>query len=688
MIKRQFNFLGNSRFDVPHAKSLELSAANDFDSLVGQAICGSVPLVIRGFTINPVIHLGQPATTIQVSVANSIAFHPQGSESGTVLTVPANRAIETLNASNSRLEGSFTANVINYLGLDIRRQTDNTTVDTVKFLNPDTKEEISKRVPLARTLDYKLIVSTQDFDTTLGVLPIAKILTDSNNAVVSIVDARDFLFRLASGGTVPNIYNSFSWPNGRSEVATNDDFNAGDRGIRSEKDFNDAIMSRLWEIGGGQQWYSPTADRNVEMTRFGSPFSSTGEYFEWDGSNLHWQGLKFVFDNSSVAGVYYNDVADQIGDSAGLTDLADGDCIYVDIDRTSNRTGGTALLAAKTSIQDLGTPIVPGSRWVIAWRSGAQIYTRNSSFPVGTQFHVATDLVQGTVRLSYAAGTPADPLVPPLNATNGILLSATGAGYGIQATGGSTGIGGKFYGADVAGLPAGQGAYVKGGDSVTDDGGLGLEILGGDGDNGGKGLQVNGGDSVASGSGGDGASIIGGDGDFGGVGATINGGTGVSVDGIGIIASGKFGVQVSSTDGSQGTAIQSNGRIEINSDNPAVSSNIGRTLTKKNIVIAHGEILQGAVVDGFNIHAVADNGSFLDVTLGTTISNDTFTVITSRLGTSVGYSVQARVRDGNGGAGSRALITFHGLTEGGGTTDISSGSVGTNWCFTVYGAQP
>lgn len=426
-IERQENWLGQQRVDVQHLRALESGVAYDFDTLAGQLLAGGRALVASGFqvVVSP-SPLGHQASSLQVSTAGSVLLHPLASESGTAFRAPADRALETLSSSNARVEGSFTAGAVNYVGVDLRRAADSSTSDVVQFLDPDTNAESAKEVPLARTLDYVIVVSQQDFSSTPWVAPVALITTDSGNNVTAVTDARALLFRLASGGSVPSTTSTYSWPNGRLPATNSLDFSSGDKAIGSLKDWLDAASTRLWELGGGERWYSPTDDRNVQMVRSGATFTG-GEYFEWDGTNLHWKGLSFTFDNSTAV---TNTVSNQLTDSPGLTDLTDGQCVYVDVDRATN---AAALTAGKGSLATLGTPTIPGSRFVIAWRSGTSIFTRNSYFAVGTAFAVATTTALGVVKLSATAGAPAAPVVPSIDGSGraqagGLTRGGVGAG--------------------------------------------------------------------------------------------------------------------------------------------------------------------------------------------------------------------------------------------------------------------
>lgn len=364
-------------------------------------MAGGVALVSNGFLL---ISTGiTKAEQLQVLTAGGTLIHPLASESGSIFQVEANRANEVLNSTNTRVVGSFTPSQVNYIGIDLIRTTDESTSDLSMFLDTVSLVDTPKEVPLGRTLDYRIVISTNDFAQTPTLAPLAIVTTDANKNITAITDARNTPWRLGSGGTIPNKKNAYAWPDGRKEDTSGNAFIGGDKAIKSMKEWADAAMSRLWELGGGEYWYSPTADRNVKMTRSGSRFTSTGEYFEWDGTNLHWKGLAFVFDNSTGT---TNTIADQTTDSTGLTDLADGECIYVDVDRSQN----AALTPVKTAVATLGTSVVPGSRWVIAWRSGSSILTRDQGAPVGSSLQVATTAAVGTVKLSAADLAPVDPI--------------------------------------------------------------------------------------------------------------------------------------------------------------------------------------------------------------------------------------------------------------------------------------
>ncbi len=437
-VQRQQNWLGQQRVDVQHARAIESGVAYDFD-VAGQLVAGRVPTVVSGFTFQLAGAVGNDAEDLTLQVAGSMLLHYFATESGSFFRVDDDRDDEVLGPTNPRVDGSFTPGTINYVGLDLVRLADDSTADDVQFLVPSTNVERSQRTPLARSMDYRLKVSTNEFGSTPGVLPLALVETDSSNRVVTLTDARWLLFRLGAGGSSPSAMSPFGWPGGRNESDPDPTVAsvAGDRSIFSLKEWMAAAMTRIWEIGGGEFWYSLTADRNVKMTA-ADAFTSTGQPFEWiAGANLHWKDLKFVFDNSSGA---YNLVVAQETDSPGLTNLADGECVYVDFDRTQNAT----VTPHKAVLRTLGGSARPGQRWVFAWRVGADIFVRDQVTPVNAvsvDGAYATMTRLGLVKLTADPTTGfANPIVPVVLGTPG-YVTAGGLSHNTDLTTGDVLVG-------------------------------------------------------------------------------------------------------------------------------------------------------------------------------------------------------------------------------------------------------
>lgn len=419
-VQRQSSLQGQQRVDVPQLRAIESGVAADFDVL-GIVMSGKTPVVASGFAIASAGAVGNEAEKLVMSVAGASLIHFEATEAGSVFRVPENRADEVLGPTNPRIDGAFTPNSTNFVGIDIIRAADDSTADTLMFYNPSTDSESPVVTPLARTADYRIVVSTTEFSATPGLAPIAVVKTDSQNKVVTLSDARNLMFRLGAGGSSPSSITSYSWPGGRTETGTLATV-GGDRSIPDLKSWMNAVMSRIWEGNGGEYWYSLTEYRNVRMFGFGSRFTSTGEYFEVVNASgtyhLHWKGIRIVFDNSTAV---INEVSNQLSNSVGLTDLADGECLYVDLDRTQDRkvSLSNALVAVKAPLATLGGSARPGQRYVLAWRTGTgadSFWVRDQPFAVGGSFKLATTAAYGTVRITsdpvtYSSDSPVVPTV-------------------------------------------------------------------------------------------------------------------------------------------------------------------------------------------------------------------------------------------------------------------------------------
>lgn len=448
-VTRQGNWLEQQRVDIPHMRSIESSVCGDFDVLVGRALTGSAPLIVRGFEVGSV-GVGIPPTSLTLNAADGLVFNLQAAESGSFLWVPASTPIDALiPITNPKIVGGWSAGTINFVGVGFIREPDDTTIDVVAFRDPSTGRDAPKQVPLAKTLDYAIHISSTPFSSTTTIVPVAKITLDSAGLITSVEDARPMMFRLGAGGDSPDRYSHYTaWSRPETySTSTNNAFMGGDKELGSMKGWMDAVMTRIWEVGGGEYWYSATADRNVSLTTYGTPFS-TGEYFIWTiGTNtLEWKNLRMVFSGSSS---YRVDITN------GSSVVLPGQALYIDIDRTKfyapawvastlyavgdivvngglayeNTTAGTSGLAGPagtgTGIIDgscvwkyvglgvvggltahvgdlvgLGTGTPPGSRWVIARRDGGDVFVWGWRYPVGTTLNPATPTAMGAVKIS------------------------------------------------------------------------------------------------------------------------------------------------------------------------------------------------------------------------------------------------------------------------------------------------
>jgi hypothetical protein len=591
-VKRQKNWISQQRVDNVHLREIESAVAGDFDDLAGKIMASGKPLVVSGMALSMGAAVGSFATQLVLNTAGSIVLHGTASEPGALFVVPGTQPAETLNTSNTNILGAFTPNAINYIGIDLIRLVDNTTTDLVKFRSATTKKEFSQQVPLARTLRYRIVISTNDFVLQPNVAPIAEVILDTNGVVTSVTDCRQMMFRLGTGGSSPNPLAPYSWvsrtENPVTSTSTVDPFVGADKSIASFLDFFHALESRLWEVGGGEHWYSQTSDRDVLFIRDSANIFTDGENFEWTGSNIHWKGISFDFGNSTAV---RNTINQQLTNSAGLTDLAVGECLYVDVDRA---TDGAALTMHKAALTSVGGGAIPGSRQIIAWRVTEGVFVRGQMLPVGSSNVHATTSSYGVVELYFGTGLVAlDAVVPYIRATTTDMLvptitsvaQATNA-WGVKATGNGTspgvwGIGGATNGGGVYGQGTAAGSGVRGdggstnapgvegrgggttGTGVTGTGGVGSPSgaaigvwgvgkntgAGVHGDGGGTGIGTGGpgivgvggpnnGNGVEGTGDGLGSGIVGNGGPVNGAGVLGNGGTGTGSGGPGILGIG------------------------------------------------------------------------------------------------------------------------------------------------------
>jgi hypothetical protein len=341
----------------------------------------------------------------------ALILHYGASEAGTIFSVDDDAANESLDSTNAKVEGSFVASSTNYIGLDLVRAPDASTSDSVQFYDASSADETSETIPLSRTLQYKIVISTQNFTISTNIIPIAKVITNSTNAVVSITDTRKMMFRLGSGGDAANSSYKYPWGS-RTENAIlytggNDPFVGEDKNINNLKSWMDTVMTSIWEIRGGEHWYSPVNFNNLKIN-FG-PISTLADNVVFDTvSNpdlLKWESLAVTFENANNSGVYFNTIANN---TAGVSFNTDGMCLYVDITRESNATN---IPASVGNLQTLGSSSIPGRRVVIAWRRNGQVYVRDRPYEAGRTIPIASTSVNGIVQLSAASNTPATPKV-------------------------------------------------------------------------------------------------------------------------------------------------------------------------------------------------------------------------------------------------------------------------------------
>jgi len=261
------------RVDTTHLKSVESAVSNDFDELLSSMVTGEgKSYVIRGFEINMPGAVGAAASSLQLIVENSSFLHGNSNTSGTFYEIPTGTDPEILSSTtNEKVEGAFTTNTDNYIGIEFDREVDDATIDQVAFWEINTDIEFTKTVPLAITLNYKIVISTSSFAS--NVLPIAIVQTDGSNNVVDITDRRSLLCRLGTAGdSEPDPFYNYPWADGREEnpYESNSEvspFQGGDKQIGSIKELFDALMTEIKSLKGTTYWYSESTGGSIYRLR-------------------------------------------------------------------------------------------------------------------------------------------------------------------------------------------------------------------------------------------------------------------------------------------------------------------------------------------------------------------------------------------------------------------------------------
>lgn len=247
------------RLDLPDLLSIDSYAAGDFKYLLKGLVNDTKPYILKGFdVIDPASAIG--AQTCSIRISDSSVFYP-GSNAG-----PFFYGLPEGDPNAQPLVPELRKNAVNYVYLTFT--TFNTSADSKAFWDPDKGSgaggEFPQDVNTESVLTCQVNVSVGAFPA--NTIPIAKI-TVGAVVITAIEDARDMLFRLGSGGINPNPYANYSWsslPNSsyqRSEPPTTmmaggvNPFEGADKNILSLKDWMDAIMTKLKELGGTTHWY-------------------------------------------------------------------------------------------------------------------------------------------------------------------------------------------------------------------------------------------------------------------------------------------------------------------------------------------------------------------------------------------------------------------------------------------------
>lgn len=255
------------RLDLPDFLSIDSYIQGDFKYLIKSFVGDTKPYVLKGFdVISPGNAIG--TQNISITVADSVVYFPGSSAGPYFYGLPAGDALSAPLVPNLR------KNAINYVYLTL--STVDSAKDTRALWDPDKNAgaggEFTQDVNTQTVLTAVINVSVSSFP--VNTIPICKVIVGAN-FITSITDCRDMMFRLGSGGLNPNPLNTYAWrntPTSYSRTEANvtmtgaldpNPFQGGDKNIQSLKEWMDAIMTKIGELGGTTYWYESVAALNL-----------------------------------------------------------------------------------------------------------------------------------------------------------------------------------------------------------------------------------------------------------------------------------------------------------------------------------------------------------------------------------------------------------------------------------------
>lgn len=259
------NIKSNQRLDLPDIRNIENFTAEDFNALTKFLLTGS-SYIVSGFRPFQDVDLlvDNPTTSpIYIEIAGSSVLHSEA------------QGVPFYYVGSEKLKAEkidLTADAENFIELDLTVTT--SAPDTRAFWDPQANAqegaEFSQIVDTARDLTASITVNQTGFSGG-SKLPLMKITT-IGSTIDKIEDARNLFFRLGRG----NLYdatNEYPWDQGREEPdrdRTEDDdaFNGADKGIKTFKEWMDAIMTEIAKIKGSAYWF---ADGSTEYASLSLP---------------------------------------------------------------------------------------------------------------------------------------------------------------------------------------------------------------------------------------------------------------------------------------------------------------------------------------------------------------------------------------------------------------------------------
>jgi type VI secretion system secreted protein VgrG len=172
--------------------------------------------------------------------------------------------------------------------------------------------------------------------------------------IISIEDARPLMFRLGTGGISPNPYNVFNWPALPATQYEREEppitltaggvnpFQGADKNIQTLKQWMDAIMTKLKELGGTTYWYEDVSTFSLINTFV----SSNATVLQSKGLWTHSCSTPGLTSWSADVDIWIlNDPREYVLSGPGSFQLQDGQVAYLDLTRNAQINGTNSPVA-------------------------------------------------------------------------------------------------------------------------------------------------------------------------------------------------------------------------------------------------------------------------------------------------------------------------------------------------------
>lgn len=263
-VQSRVNYVGGLRIDLPDLLATDSYVVNDVRNLL-MSIVGSNSYTVQGLEVT-----GWLGLTVSVKIDGAIVFCPSNS------TAPFYKGLD----GDTDLTLTLQSNTTDiYLELGLETTTSGSVTkgfwDSLAVTSDSPAgSEFTEAIDAQVIVIPKLVQKFDGFSP--NAIKIAKIST-SETTITKVIDARELFFRLATGGATPNKAAEFAWdetatqepPDSTSSSSDLLSTNANsiyysyttnatvlnDKGIKSFKEWLDALMTIIKQMKGTPTWY-------------------------------------------------------------------------------------------------------------------------------------------------------------------------------------------------------------------------------------------------------------------------------------------------------------------------------------------------------------------------------------------------------------------------------------------------